>query len=766
MSNTKSQNSPMLGKILRSMGVLKQTQIEQVLAQQRTDMAGKLFGEIALELELVSRSQLKQALVNQGINLEPVSAPVIPPTRVEPPPVVAPAVAKSQPVSKVTSPTSQPEKGISSFLDTTVQKPEYPKPDTIPDTPPPHPIPPVRIEPVYEQVPPAPEKPTGPFVTPPRPTPSSRSAAANSVPEQPRHQPPSPRPVAPPPPRLPVPSSDLMEKILLEFGVKPSHVKASLARAQMTGEPLTQIMRDFGFLSPEQVAEALSRQTGMPYFSKKEAESINVTRLQMLPEFEFRGFVPVDYADNGTLTVAVPDMTTLNTATNEYFEYKTRVVIASDSTIQNIYRKHFAHTEQQFDLAVDEFLKFANKRRQEDDDPGLIRGVLGTLLRHACYAGASDIYVYKSEYVGVIKLKINGAGQLFRSIPETVFDRLMTKLVTDNSKPDDLKREPMEAVVEFKADEDHKKYEDIINRFGFRLELAESRGQRTAVIRILDKQSSATEMDKLGLDPDTEKSLNSYINTSTGLVIVTGPTGSGKTTSLYAMLKSIDPVERSIQSIENPVEYRHGLWMQYELIKTSKSEGEEFNKWLKALLRNAPDVILMGEVRDAHVANILLDAANTGHLVFTTLHTNTAALALSRLRSLNVDPNTLANVLLGVLAQRLVRVLCNDCKLPDTRDLTLSELNKPYLISGPRTPFKQGPGCPNCNGSGYRGRQMVYELLNITPEVKKLIESDAPPSVISKAGIDEDKNLWACSLRLVSEGVTSLEEIYRVSVRE
>jgi type II secretory ATPase GspE/PulE/Tfp pilus assembly ATPase PilB-like protein len=183
-------------------------------------------------------------------------------------------------------------------------------------------------------------------------------------------------------------------------------------------------------------------------------------------------------------------------------------------------------------------------------------------------------------------------------------------------------------------------------------------------VRLLDRQSNAAEFEALEFDSETSRKLKEYSQSKTGLVLVTGPTGSGKTTTLYAMIKQIDPTERWIQTIENPIEYRHGLWFQYEV---PKAAGEEKGaaKLLKGLLRNAPDVCLVGEVRDAEVGNILLELSNTGHLVFSTLHNNNAALALTRLKNFGLDMYGLASVLQGILAQRLVRTLCRHCSIED-----------------------------------------------------------------------------------------------------
>jgi type II secretory ATPase GspE/PulE/Tfp pilus assembly ATPase PilB-like protein len=558
-----------------------------------------------------------------------------------------------------------------------------------------------------------------------------------------------------------------MKDILLGMGVKATHVHIALRRANETGEPLAQIMRDFGFLSGEGVAQAVSQQTQLEYFPAEAVEFLDRTQLEGVAVPEFKRFVPVGRDPMGRLMVAVPDAAVVNEALNAFYDFKPRAVVASEHTIQTVFRKFFANTEQAFDLALTAFMRSIKEGRKRDEDEravGLVRDVYFALLRHACYAGASDLYLYRSEFVGIVRLKVNGVGQIFRTLDLTLYDRLLNKLVQDNTKADDLRARPKEAIVEF-SEEDRAKYPDLATRFNYRLELTESRGVRSAVIRILDRNSSATDLEKLGFDDATYKAINRISKTATGFFLVTGPTGSGKTTSLYAILKSIDAVERSVQSIENPVEYEHGLWLQFEPRKDSNNEGEELNEWLKALLRNAPDVILVGEVRDKNVANICLNAANTGHLVFATLHTNDSVMAVARLKSLNIDLDVLGSVLLGILAQRLIRLLCKHCAVPDHSGEVHEILKASYITPGAHPAKKVGSGCPHCDFTGYKGRRMIYELLEMTPDVRGALERGEPPSVIARYGMPEEKSMWASGLRLVAQGITSLEELQRVATR-
>lgn len=555
-----------------------------------------------------------------------------------------------------------------------------------------------------------------------------------------------------------------MESVLTAMGAKPQHIRYAMDRARVTGESLPAIMRDFGFVSEETVAQALCMHHGYEYVSASNVDTIDLPSIGVIELPRFSGFVPVARRD-GRLIVAVSELNKANEANNYFHKEQPRIAIASARTVQTIYRRYFAQSAREFDQLVAMFYDCVADG-VEDENPGLVQDIFGALIRHACYSGASDLYLYKSEAVGMLKLKVNGVGQLFRCIKVELFDKILNKLVTESGiKAEDLRREPQETVVEFRGDGARLKYHDILSRYAFRMELAQVRGEqgREAVVRVLDRQSSEAQFDQLGFDDRVEHKLRRYLQSSTGLVIVTGPTGSGKTTTLYAMLKEIDAIERSIQTIENPIEYRHGLWMQHEVPKDMK-EGEGVRKLLNALLRMAPDVILFGEVRnDLEVANTLIDCANTGHLVYTTLHTNSAALVINRLKQIGVHPENLAAVLKGVLAQRLVQVLCPACRTPDARPSTLETLHQTSFLEGLAITPHRAVGCEACNGTGYRGRQMIYELLDVTSKIREMIESGATASAVARAGIASGQSMWASGLRLVARGVTSIDEVLRVA---
>jgi type II secretory ATPase GspE/PulE/Tfp pilus assembly ATPase PilB-like protein len=283
------------------------------------------------------------------------------------------------------------------------------------------------------------------------------------------------------------------------------------------------------------------------------------------------------------------------------------------------------------------------------------------------------------------------------------------------------------------------------------------------VVRILDRQADQADFHALGFDELVERQLLQYSRSSTGLVVVCGPTGSGKTTSLYAMMKKIDPIERSIRTIEKPIEYRNSMWHQME-VPADVSEGEGVRIMLNAALRMAPHVILMGEIReDLDVANRVISAAFTGHLVYTTLHVTEATLAITRLRHIGVSSENLAAALRGVLAQRLVQVLCPDCREPDNREETQAERRRSAWLSDLEWNPMRGVGCARCTWSGFRGRRIIYELLDIDRDVRDLIERGATARDIGRAGVPPGRSIWACGLRLVARGITSIDELRRVA---
>jgi type IV pilus assembly protein PilB len=283
------------------------------------------------------------------------------------------------------------------------------------------------------------------------------------------------------------------------------------------------------------------------------------------------------------------------------------------------------------------------------------------------------------------------------------------------------------------------------------------------VLRILDQTNPLFKLEELGFSDDTLNQFKQLVRKTNGIILVTGPTGSGKTTTLYAVLNMINSKDKNIITIEDPVEYRLALIRQTQI---NPKSGITFATGLRSILRQDPDIIMIGEIRDLETSEIAMQAALTGHVVLSTLHTNDAPEAISRLIDIGVEPYLISSCVIGVLAQRLVRTICPDCKVPYQADpKNMNDLGVDVSkIKQPLTLYR-GKGCKNCRQSGYRGRSGIYELLLVNEEMKKLISERASTQVIREvagktAGLVP---LRVDGLRKALKGTTTVEEVNRVA---
>ena len=283
------------------------------------------------------------------------------------------------------------------------------------------------------------------------------------------------------------------------------------------------------------------------------------------------------------------------------------------------------------------------------------------------------------------------------------------------------------------------------------------------VMRILDKSMVTNKLETVGFSPDHLNSFNSIIRKAYGIILVTGPTSSGKTTTLYSSLNEINSLDKNIITVEDPVEYRLKLINQ---VQVNTKVGLTFARTLRSILRQDPDVLMVGEIRDTETAEIAVQAALTGHLVFSTIHTNNAPGTLTRLLDMKIEPFLIASAVICILAQRLVRTICKDCKEPYTptpqviKDLGLS--NEQGKIT-----FYQGKGCSSCKQTGYRGRLGIFELLLIDDNIKPLIVNRASATEIKRVAQQFGmRTLRADGLEKARQGLVTLEEVLRVTAEE
>ncbi|QUM91043.1 type II secretion system ATPase GspE [Moritella sp. 36] len=432
---------------------------------------------------------------------------------------------------------------------------------------------------------------------------------------------------------------------------------------------------------------------------------------------------------------------------DEAFELKLTDVFQRDSSEARQLMQDIGNEVDFFTLA--EELPTEEDLLESDDDAPIIK-LINAMLSEAIKEGASDIHVETFERALVIRFRIDG---VLREIlkPNRKLASLLISRIKVMSKMD---------IAEKRVPQDGR----ISLRIGGRgvdvrvSTLPSSFGERV-VMRLLDKNNAKLELKHLGMTLDNRNKMSELIHKPHGIILVTGPTGSGKSTTLYAALSDINSKDRNILTVEDPIEYQlDGIGQTQVNPKVDMT----FSRGLRAILRQDPDVVMIGEVRDLETAQIAVQASLTGHLVLSTLHTNTAVGAVTRLRDMGLEPFLLSSSILGVLAQRLVRTLCPDCREgapPTERELEQLASNR----VADATVIYHPKGCENCNNTGYRGRTGIHELLIVDEDVRDMIHSGAGEQIVERHIRPFTPSIRQDGLAKVLEGVTTLEEVLRVT---
>jgi len=385
---------------------------------------------------------------------------------------------------------------------------------------------------------------------------------------------------------------------------------------------------------------------------------------------------------------------------------------------------------------------------ESEDDAPIIR-LINALLTEAVKENASDIHIEPFENRLVVRFRCDG---VLREVlePQRVLAPLLVSRIKVMARLDIAeKRLPQDGRISLRV---------AGRAVDVRVSTLPSGNGERVVLRLLDKQAGRLDLEQLGMSAPSRDAIDVLINKPHGIILVTGPTGSGKTTTLYAALGRLNNKRRNIMTVEDPIEYYlDGIGQTQVNTKVDLS----FARGLRAILRQDPDVVMVGEIRDLDTAEIAVQASLTGHLVFSTLHTNSAVGAVTRLRDMGVEPFLLSSSLIGVLAQRLVRVLCDDCKDPytagpaDCAAMGLATDNPPTLYR-PR-------GCPTCNQLGYRGRTGIYELVTLNDAMRAMIHDGASEQELERDARKNSPSIRQDGWRKVLEGLTSVEEVLRVT---
>ncbi len=380
--------------------------------------------------------------------------------------------------------------------------------------------------------------------------------------------------------------------------------------------------------------------------------------------------------------------------------------------------------------------------------------LLNALLQQAVKENASDIHIEPYEKELDVRMRIDGILRRVLAPPKIIQDALLSRVKIMANLDIGEKRLPQDGRIRLLIGG-----KDIDIRVSI---VPTALGER-AVLRLLDRKQGLKGLYEVGLDGNDEKRLEEFLTGSHGIILVTGPTGSGKTTTLYAALNRIHTEEKNIITVEDPVEYSlKGIGQ----IHVNPKIGLTFASGLRSILRQDPDVIMVGEIRDVETAEIAIQASLTGHLVLSTLHTNDSASAITRLIDMGVEPFLVASSLVGVLAQRLVRTICVHCREPYTPESVEAE----YFTSlaHPAAPvLYRGRGCERCGGSGYSGRSGIFELLQIDHAVRQMITAKKDSQLIKDTAVSKGmRTLYLDGLSKALKGTTTLEEVLRVTQKD
>ena len=541
-------------------------------------------------------------------------------------------------------------------------------------------------------------------------------------------------------------------EILLEKGlITEEQLKEVLLEQQKTGISLGQILIDRGLITPNILGEILSKQLNIEY--KKVSEIyISPDSINLIPEniIKDKKVFPIK-KENDTLEVAIlpPINPVILDDIKELTGLKIKPIIVTDNEFQRLLNQYF-----NIKTMASKTLQGLRREEKEVDtitvETPIVKFV-NTIINDAINQNASDIH-FDPNIIGTrVRYRIDGMLQDIMNIQSGIDDQVISRIKIMGGMDIAEKRRPQDGRFSMKINE---------KEFDFRVSSVGTRFGEKLEIRILNKTKVLIELSRLGMNEKQQIIFEKIIRNPYGMVLVTGPTGSGKTTTLYATLNKLNSPERSIFTIEDPVEYNLPGVIQMQI---NPKAGITFSSGLRNILRLDPDIIMVGEIRDLDTAKVSIEAALTGHLLLSTLHTNDAPSTLVRLIDIGIEPYLISSVLVGVVAQRLVRTICPSCKVEYKP--TKEELN---LVFGEKRPdadikFKRGKGCGDCNYTGYKGRIGVFEVLPITKNLKNLIISKESNDFIANEARKEGMmTLLEAGFEKVIQGITTVEEVLRV----
>jgi type IV pilus assembly protein PilB len=577
-------------------------------------------------------------------------------------------------------------------------------------------------------------------------------------------------------------ASKLGDLLVSENLITGAQLEQAVELQRRSGTRLAQCLVKLGYVNDEDIAKVLSRRYGVPSINLSYFE-IDPAVIQLVPRETAQKYHLLPLSRVGSvLTIALLDPTNVTALDDIKFMtgFNIEPVVAAESSISEAIEKYYGSPhaielkrvmdsigveEKASPDEIDADMEIQEGSEQQVDLAELERAaeeapvvkLVNLILVDALRRGASDIHLepYEREYR--VRFRIDGILYNIMTPPLKLRDAIISRLKIMAKLDISEKRLPQDGRILMKM-----KHEGKRKELDFRVSVLPTLYGEKVVLRLLDKENLMLDMTRLGFEPESLVKFEEAILKPYGMVLVTGPTGSGKTNSLYSAISRLNTSETNIMTAEDPVEFQlQGI----NQVQMKEQIGLNFAAALRAFLRQDPNIILVGEIRDFETAEIAIKAALTGHLVLSTLHTNDAPSTISRLMNMGIEPFLVATSVHLIAAQRLVRRICKACKeeVPAPQKVLVEAGFSPEEAK--KVKLYKGKGCPPCNGTGYKGRVGLYEVMEITDDIRELVLVGASALELRKKAIENGMiSLRGSGLRKIKDGVTTLEEVLRETV--
>lgn len=562
-------------------------------------------------------------------------------------------------------------------------------------------------------------------------------------------------------------------QLLVDKNYLPIDKATEIQQKSSAGEKLFTLLVGGKVVDEEIYTQAKAAVLSMPYVNLNE-KAITKEVLSVIPESTARGHMIIAYEQTPELlrvAMADPNDRQIVEFIHKKVDVPVEVALASEGSLKVGLAKYQQTLKIEFENLIEDIQRVSgsNDPNKAAEDLPIIK-ITDAILRHAVMQGASDIHIEPTEENVVIRYRIDGLLHDVLSLPKAATTGLVARIKVLSNLKIDEHRLPQDG--RFKLDSSE-------YNVAFRVSTLPVFDGEKVVMRLLDESGQGLGLDDIGMSKNGLDIFRRNMNLPHGMILVTGPTGSGKTTTLYAAMKELNQPDVNISTIEDPIEYRMERINQTQI---QPKIGLTFSNGLRALVRQDPDIIMVGEIRDEETASLAVNAALTGHMVLSTLHTNSAAGAVPRLLDMNVEPFLIASTTNLMMAQRLVRKLCDKCRkqVPISKtilDSIAMVIDVPRLVETlhreevlPKdkdlnaAQFYEAVGCDKCH-EGYRGRMGIYEFLEVTPSIQKLITGHTTAQELEEAGRTEQGMVTMLEEGLIKaiNGVTTIEEVLRVA---